>query len=471
MKNRFIFLIALLLQLAMYGQEEVATINGEGKFSTIKQSFNVVDETSGNFFVFLEDRDRVYGFMFDENYNILGTTICPDLHSKFKAIIGYAIESKVITLFMNTPNGRSYGAMTFDFEKGMAQAKELGFKLRGEKYLEAIHYNNDLYLLSVPNRGSQLNVYAFNNDLDHTLHEIIFKENSFLDQKGKAFDFSEIAIKSTIGQIEPNTPNVLELTSKDLKFYKKGDSLSITSDHFREHTHLIQIDLASFEHSVKKLPQPEFEGFNLSVKSNSFLMEDKLFQIASDSDKLQFQIVEISSGKIIKKIAVTDDEQLEFKNTPIIQEGGDFDSYRELEKTNKFLRKISNGGIGLSIYKQNGVYEITMGSTVEKPNNAVIVGGALGGLAGGIIVASFNNLNYTYNGYKNTKSVRITGLFDKDFNHLEGSISENPFDRIKTTFENTKGATAETIFKLNESFIWGHYNRKENNYRLVKFSE
>jgi len=470
MKQLFLFL-SMFFYAFMNGQEEVIQINGDDKFNTIKQSFSIVDEKSGNFFVFLEDSDRVYGFLYDENYNSLGNVICPDLSSKFKSIIGYTIEDKKVTLFMNTLNGRSYGAMIFDFEKSISQAKELDFKLRGETYLDAVYYNNTLHVLSVPKRSSQINIYSFNNTLTPIVNEVKFEEQALLDRNDRPIRLSEIVSRSTISQIELNTPNSLELTSKDFKIYRKGSLVSITSDHFKEYTYVIKFDLDSFKQTVEKVAQRELDGFQMSAYSNSFLLDNKLFQIASNSDELQFQIAEIPSGKIIKKIAVTDDEQLEFKNTPIIQEGGEFDSYRELEKTNQFLRKISNEGIGLSIYKQNGIYEITMGSATEKPSNAMIVGGALGGLAGGIITASFNNLNSTYNGYKNTKSVRITGLFDKDFNHLEGSISENPFDRIKTAFENTKGATAETIFKLNRSFIWGHYNRKENSYRLVKFSE
>ena len=116
------------------------------------------------------------------------------------------------------------------------------------------------------------------------------------------------------------------------------------------------------------------------------------------------------------------------------------------------------------------MYEITFGSSLDKPDNPyIIIGATVGGIGGVLIVASFNTLTSTFNGYTNTKSVRVTGLFDDDFNHIEGRIQKNPFDKIKEYYERNKNIRAQTIFKNNDDFIYGFYKQNQDLYEGIKF--
>ena len=76
-------------------------------FGKVKQAFTVEDEKTGNFALFLEDGDRVYGILYNSIFEEIGRVSAPDLSSKFKSVLGYQIDGKNISLLMNTQNGSS----------------------------------------------------------------------------------------------------------------------------------------------------------------------------------------------------------------------------------------------------------------------------------------------------------------------------------------------------------------------------
>lgn len=466
---RFLQLCIILgVCFSMHSQTNIARITGN--FENVKQSFNISDSATGNFAIFIEDSSSLFGFLFDPDYKIIGRVIAPDLSSKFESIVGYQINGKEITLLMNTSNGRSYGVVSFNFETGFGTSKELEFKIRGEKFIEAVNYQNTIYLLTIPKLSSQINIYSFNDIENPSLTEVLFEENDFLDRKNRPTRIYDIIYKSEISQVEPNVPNSLEITSREFKIYRDKNIVTLTSDKYSEFTYVVTLDLLTKERvSVKRIEKQTIDGFKMGIRTNSFMQDGKLFQLVANTDALKFQVVDLVSEEIMKAYSLTDEDELFFKNSPITLQGGEFQAYRELKRTNQFLRKISTGDIGISIYKPQNNYQITMGSTAEKENGYVILGGALGGLAGSIIAASINQLSTSYALYKNTKSVKITGLFAEDLTHVSGEIPKNTFDLLKEIIQDEKGITAETLFKIDDAFIWGHYNKKEKAYLLLKF--
>ena len=183
-------------------------------------------------------------------------------------------------------------------------------------------------------------------------------------------------------------------------------------------------------------------------------------------------VTHLESEQAVKKITLNKEETIGFKNTPIIQEGGAYAKYREMEKTTKFLRKISQGDLGVSVYKLFDDYVITLGSTKEVATGggfAPIGFGAFPVATAGAVTVTFNPTFYAYGGYSSTKAVRIECLFDNDLNHLEGEISLNVFDVIDDHAEKLPSVEVETVFKLDNQHIWGYYSKKANQYLLYQF--
>ncbi|MEZ4857508.1 MAG: hypothetical protein R2781_01725 [Flavobacteriaceae bacterium] len=474
MKHLLFFLLFGCI-LSLQSQKKVASIKRD--FGTIKQSFNVVDDSTGNFAIFLEEGDKVTGVLYDANFNEIGSVVAPDLSSKFKSILGYQIHGNKISLLLNTLNGRSYGVYHFNFDTGDGISSELDFKVRKEKFIQAISYQNSIYILTVPLFKSQLTIYEFNNIEKPLVHEIVLNENDLLDRRDRGVKLFDLVDKRDISLIDEKNPNSLEATSKDFKVYQKGETVYLTSDKYKEFTQILNVSLKSFTIETKRILNVGIDGSKVGTQTNSFLNKDKLFQIGIDSDYLKFQVVDLNSDKVIKKIETHEDESLNFINTPIVIENADFQKYRELEKTRQFFRKIREGDIALSVFYENDTYQITLGSVSEQMGYAFYLSTNFG-LIGGLIAISINPTTNSYWEYTYTKSVRVTGLFDDNFNTVEGEVPMNIFDKMNDTNtldllhgNENLSVTAETVFKLDNYFIKGFYIKNAQTYYLVKYDD
>mgnify|MGYP000978014029 CR=1 FL=1 len=107
-------------------------------------------------------------------------------------------------------------------------------------------------------------------------------------------------------------------------------------------------------------------------KTNSFINDENIFLIASTDDELVFRTQNFESGTLVKEYVVNVNDTIAFKNSPIIQEGGAYDSYREMDKTKKFLRKITSGDVGVSVNSYANGYKIE-GAIVNVVNDAQVV--------------------------------------------------------------------------------------------------
>lgn len=463
MRSLIIFLF--VLTVSANAQEKITNI--KGSFGKLNHSFNVVDAETGNFAIFLEGNNRLIGILFNKDFVELGRLDTPDLSSKFRSVIGYQFENKKISLLINTLNGRNYGWAQFDFQTGMGSSRELDFKIKGERVIDAVNYNNTVYLFTLPTSSSQINIYNFKDMEQPVLTALKFEEEAFLDRRERPQKLTDLVKESKYATVEVDAPNSLEVASAKFKFFQEDNIVILTADGANEFTYVININLETFEKSVSRIEKPTTDGFRMGLRTNSFIYSNKLFQIVSNTNIFKLRVVDLASNEILKEYSLTDDEELFIKNTPIVQEGGDLDSYRELETTNQFLRKSATGDIGLAVYKVNGIYQITMGSTAEKANPYLMIGG-LGGIVGVIVVSSINQLTASYANYNNTKSVKFTGLFNEKLDHIQGDVPKNPFDTLKTFLEENEGQ-AETVFKMDDFFICGFYNNKEEVYSLYKF--
>nr|BFF39220.1 hypothetical protein BACY1_10250 [Tenacibaculum mesophilum] len=187
-------------------------------------------------------------------------------------------------------------------------------------------------------------------------------------------------------------------------------------------------------------------------------------------------ILDLATGNFIKEYAASKDEEILFKNSPIIQKGGFYNGYRELEKTKKFLRKITTGKIGVSVIKNKNSYLFTIGGYVEQRSAAPMMMAGFGGIGGPIASLGSVNVNlffnptmFAYNSFTNTKSTQIECLFDTGFEHIKDTkIPRNIFDKIKSTPR--KSDIAYTIFKYKDFYIRSDYTPSDKTYHLRKFT-
>ena len=482
-RNLLLLSLVFLSSSIVYSQDIFISINDDLKTNTKKpeQSFLVVNKQDNSVAVFIDDNKTVNAYLYDELKRPIGKLTTEGLPNKYNAVIGHTINGKSIRLFLNSSNGKKFGSILFDFESGRTLVTEHDFKLKKEIFLETFSREDHLYAFTVSKVDNSIMVYDFDHN-GNTSSSQKFMTSLFKDKMRRprnlygALNISAGLKTVPISKIEEGNPASLEMTSKLTKIYVKEDGVSITLDQNRDVTSEIVLNYPDFEPEVKTYQKPDVQTSALIPKTNSYILKDKIYHISSTSERMVFAITDRNTGDQVKTYTVAKDDDISFKNTPIIQEGGMYDSYRTLEKTSKFLRKISASRNGVAVIPSKDSYNITLGGITETqgggggPMMMPGFGGVGGGIGGPFAVASFNPTFFAYSSYKHTKSTRIEGMFDIDYNHITGDIDLNVFDRIKEFSDELK-PIAENVINYKNKVLYGTYYKKTKKFVLYTFEK
>ncbi|WP_343911214.1 hypothetical protein [Aquimarina litoralis] len=258
--------------------------------------------------------------------------------------------------------------------------------------------------------------------------------------------------------IRHNGINPLETTVKDIKLYHKDNFITIGVDSNNKVAHFFTVDLTTLKLTYKFFEKPSIKkGFK---KNNTFLLDKYLFLLACSSEKMKFQIHNFQTNSLIKEYSLTKNDSITIKNGPIIVENGTYSDYRELEKTAKYLRKISFDKLGISAQKVNKKYNIVLGGITKKGGleNINFSNSSLG-------VNSFST-NYTFS-YSN-RATYINCLFSEDFEHVKGEIPLNNYDLLKDFEKTLKSPKAVHIVRNKEKLYYGYYNTEDKKYTIFR---
>ncbi len=451
-----------------------------------KEVIPVVNQDTDDIAFFLMDSKRVYGYLFDENFKLLDKLSSEDKRRKYKSIVGYGINNrKSFNICLSDKRHRKFAILNFSFESGNSSIKEFELKGIGEKFVQTATVKNRFYLFSIVNGTSKLKIYEINDEGIPEILTLDFNKEKF---KGKQslvhlYDMFTVTSKgtfvdATVKKIEGNIPTSIEVASEERKLYIIDDKIVFTFDNNNKVTQILTIDPSDFSYTKEDIvkPQEAIDGTKKRV-TNSFINDLKYFSISSSRDNMVFRIQDYNSRRIEKEIHLKKEDSITFKNTPIIQEGGVYDNYREMESSKKFLRKITSGDVGVAVYKQKDEYVITLGGKKE-----IVIGGGdmmmpMGGFGGipittaGSVNIFFNPTYFAYNSYTSTKSTHIKCLFDSSFNHLKGEIQDNAFDKLRGFEQAGTVQSAKTVFKYKDFFVLGNYFGAQKSYVLRKFQD
>ncbi len=288
------------------------------------------------------------------------------------------------------------------------------------------------------------------------------------------------------------SPTSIQTAVRINKLYINKEDVTITLDKNRFYTQILTLNLNTGLYRFTKIKKPLFSISKMKKRANSFIVDNFIFITSASKDSLIVNIHNIKSRNLIKKISSEGNKSIPFKNTAIIQEGGTFNENRELEKTKKFLRKISNSNIAIVALKKSNGYEITIGSKKESSNPIVVLATVAAVYVGFNTGALFNNFmsdNFNFSSYSNdfslnTKTIHIKSLFDHNFNHLKGKIKKNNYDKIfnflklkeKKEIDGIYSNNTEepkkaiNIFNLKNATVLGFYSSKLKKYYFYKFT-
>ncbi|GHA23299.1 hypothetical protein GCM10007103_00420 [Salinimicrobium marinum] len=440
--------------------------------------FNVIDETTGNTALFTLKGRQLEAFLFDDSFNEIGTIEPEKIPNKFDNFSGYIIENKKFHLFLSNTKKDKFAKIFLDFSSGESSFNEISLDLKEEKFLESISHNDSYFIFTLPDGSEVIKVYRFTQANPPTITSVNFSSAYYLNDKNRPAKLNDLFIAYKgfskvieMGKMEMDQPNSIQQASKNVKTFVTGNKLIITLDENHYFTFLLEINLEDFQGTVERIEKPRLSEEINHTSSNSFVLDNHIYQIITTKDAIKFHVVDLENDKVINSHSVSRDEEIYFKNTPIIQEGGFYTSHREYDKTAKFIRKMKNLPVAITALEQDGKFQITMGSSLEKQATPMMGGfgmaGAMVSVAPGMAVG-FNPMFFGYKTYSFSRTVEIKGLFDKEYNHLEGDINPHIFEKIKEVAERYEHISAETIFRKKDTIYWGYHDNYNNVYNIYR---
>ncbi len=476
MKKILLFFYLLSVSITSIAQENwlELVINNPLSEERIKEVIPITNTKTGDLALFYKTRSGLLCYLFNNKQELTNTFAVDTLPDKSDIFIGEVTsDNKIYNLFFTNSNGNKLGSIQINFQTESALTNN-NFELpKKEKVIQFVNHEGGLFLVTSLKKSSILKLYTFNIHGKAKSQVADFSNEIFENDNGLSKKFHDLIFQGseqkTIAYITNNSPNSLETTSAKTKLYLNENTLRLTNNLFNKNTFIVDFNIKEHAHKLTVLENQDFIKKQTGANTNSYILDDYFFRVYATTEKLNLAIYNLKTNTLQKEFVINKGEPISFKNTPIIQEGGEFDTYRELEKTSKFLRKIVYSNVGIIAYKINDNYVLTLGASkdVSLGNLAMVgamTGGALGAIVGGLLSTAFQS-------YLTTKSTRILSVLDQNFNHTSGDIPVNSFDKIDTFIVNKSGKenALQTIFKYQNITIWGSYNKTNKIYTFTKF--
>ncbi|WP_310555197.1 hypothetical protein [Flavobacterium sp.] len=470
-----ITIFALLLSFSSFSQELVGSIPLELKKGT--DVFQIVNETTKQTTFFLSDNKKVKAIRLNEKMQVVDTMSVPRPNSKYSKMIGTCGDKSNPMLFWASSNDKEILTQKFKFLEHKTSEQKYDLTFIGEKVVEEFSLNGNFYIISVIKNTNSLKFYVF-NETEKTEKTIDLNGFNFLDSDIKRTTFYNVLLENFYGKqesgsiekITSDSPISLALSYKKRKVYLENNKLTFTFDNNSLYTQLIMVDLKTFIVKEKMIKKPDLmkdpSAEVNELESNSFLHQDKLFQIKSSPNLIKFSIKDLDD-KILYENTIHKEKPIDFSNSEVFLENGSSKNKKTIENS-KFIRKVNNQSPAISCYKQDDTILVTIGSVsqVQQQMSNKMMVGAMFGVAGVLLASALSSPTMeNFNAYANREVTYVNCLFNQTGEHITGSVKPLAFEKIRIYLENNPTVSSQTIFKLENDYYLGSFLKNEYSFR------
>ena len=461
MKEKVLLLCTLVMSQLLFSQELIGLFRNDLKNNStdINDVLPVINYKNNDIIMFIADAKKVYGYKLNDDFEVINKLSSETKKRKYKTFLGNSFSKNNHSIFLTNDEQNKFLYINFDFHNNSTQSKEFFFETQEEILIQTVSINSKFFIITTQIYTNNLFIYEINNG-EPKRHKIDLTEIEILTDRGNLAFISKLFLDSGIrvNKIDENSSNNIVKVADPVKIYSKNESVIFTFDNNPEILQVLTVSLKDFSAKVDVFEKGLKNNITVDEKkSNSYLFGDYVFLVTSTKEKLHLDILDYKTKENIKKYEIQKEKPISFKNTPIIQVGGDYANYRELNKTEKFLKKINLGNIGVSVRKSNENYHLILGGyqIIHRSSPHMNTNGSFA-----------PTLHFT-----KIKSTRIELLLDKDFNHVKGEIPKNAFDKILNSKNTGTVKKAETTFKYKNFFINGIYYAKPKQYKFLKYTD
>jgi hypothetical protein len=496
MKRNLFILILCLAWAQLYSQEIIVEKKLDLNLISIQQSESlpVVNTDKTEIGLFILNHKKIHSYLYDPQFELIDSLKADLVNRKFKFLKGYGVDSLQYYLYFSNRKDNEFSVQSVNFQSNASEGKLLPIKFKKERLLKVVNDENKCYLLTVVPNSSDLIIYEVEGDKLIRSKKFDFSEYQFTQSKnGKLFD--ALNLNSGLGKaiigirtIDSNDPASLDDAIRKRKLYYYSNKLFMVLDNESNITTLVTIDLTDLSSTMQMFKHAELVCKDLAVKTNSYLSGNFLFQIKACEEELCLKVTDVVSEQVVKTYQAKSNEEISFKNTPLLQDGGLTiftvgGSGRELDKTKQFFRRLVSGDIGVAVSEDDDKFLVTVGGYREQSSGSD--GGMMMTSPGisttmpgtDVVMPAMPVYHHNPEMYGPSTSANTRTVYFKSFlqqstlDHVEGEMPTNAFDAARN-FENDlkRPVLLQTLFRVDDYYVLGYFLYRNKHFYLRKFS-
>jgi len=464
MKRYLVLFCLLCYNLSLFSQGELAPqeIGWRGWRGKNAALHTISDKENAQHCLFLAGADSIKGFLLNNDGTVVHTYTTSRVGSE-KLLGGFIKEGKIYLYLHNSADEVMHVLI---FEGDTDREDVIPFPLKKEKELYKISCGDHFMYFTISKKTSDLIIYDFRDEVKYDTLRYHFEDDLWKKLTKSGSNFGR---EADVGTVDPQGKWSVESARNANKIYYVHDSLFLVMNNERGATGIIAFDIQHKQTRTWVITQSDAvmpaDDRPHPYSDNSFLLDGKLYYVQATFDSLFVQVNDVYSGQLLKRYTSKRDEEIDFKNTPIVQGGTAIyaKGSKELDKTRQLLRKMVNGRALIVARRDgNGHMVLTIGSYTEAGGGG---GYFTGGGAGGAPVFMSGGGGPTW-----TISARFKMLLDENtFEHIDGDIAPGVYEKVDSfTSDKSVAENGETLFMLGNDYIYAYYDKSADLLRMVR---
>lgn len=485
MKKGLLIVLFLNVCFHLHGQTYVT---GFGiKLSKKSVAYSYVDKQKDEAYLFVGNTKVVKCSHYDSNFEIKDSMTVVRPEKEFENIAGVTKSDESLSVFwINDENSQLYQQQINFKNKEAKLLKKHNISFSDQKVIQSISTNSKFYLLTISNNSNVLNLYTYDSNGKEAITKIDMGTSGFLNSKNKNVTLFEVLKERINGfdtsfelpLIDNDSPNTLTITAKKRKLFCNDNELYLTIDSNVRFTQLIRINLIDFRFSTQNINQ-KIDANDSSSNSNSLLVDDVIYQIATDKQNMVFSVSDLK-GNLKKEFITNKNDAIAFKNSKIFESTVNSGyNKNKIQNSGQFVTSISKMNLGLSHYQYNGQNLISIGGVSEHvkkiaspDETSYDMGFYFGqfGLMGSLVyVVLFNQTQTNYDFGRDFTYFYVQ--LDQNFNKQEEEVTHHSLDLIKNFFTFNPSAVFPTVIPLKKANFLGYYKDENKTYTILSYEK
>lgn len=475
------FLASIQAQLVVYEND----ISLKPYTLNLGQAFVLNDTSLREIPIFLYEDKNLYMLKMNEDLSYGDLFLFPksDIPYRYKLLEAIVDKQGHYQLLFINPVENRFIIESVNPQTQTSTFEKAPFQFDDEGFLGSCSQGDTMHILSVQREPAGLELASFKGDQFLGIKQI----REVRPPDGKPSALSAIQFfrtlyderydrrnKNSFGIIRAPFPALMPTASRQAKMYIQGNQISLSLDNDPGSTQLVRVDVQKQSFYIQSFKQQKISCKDPNkVQTNSFLLDDLLFQLVACREELYASVYDLSKGKRVKEFRFTKNGQATFANTPIYFKNAD--GRRKISKSKKALKKLSKMDAGIYALLYDGKLEMTIGGYQLIENSG---GSAPIMTPGSSVSTPYGNVsmgpNITYmpfNPFSQSKILSLTSLLDPEsLKKVNDDFFPHPYERMLNHRIENGSISLLTFFKRGDSYYRCYIPRRDEKFIIKKFN-